>query len=112
MNARREAVVRLWVRGPGGGEPDVDVIVDSGFTASLTLPLKTVQALGPARQSGGKGPARGRASYQRPRVRRWWWEAGYGSGAAGDGGASGQPRPPPADAADRASDQPQRIAQC
>ena len=55
MNARYEAVVRLRVRGPGGVESDLDVIVDSGFTASLTLPLATVTALGLARQSGGTG---------------------------------------------------------
>ena len=53
VNARHEAVVRLRVRGPGGVESDVDVIVDSGFTSSLTLPAATVTALGLARQSGG-----------------------------------------------------------
>jgi predicted aspartyl protease len=52
VNARREAVVRLRVRGPSGVESDIDVIVDSGFTASLTLPLTIVTALGLARQSG------------------------------------------------------------
>jgi predicted aspartyl protease len=31
----------------------VDVIVDSGFTASLTLPMTRMSALGLARQSGG-----------------------------------------------------------
>ena len=53
VNARHEAVVRLRVRGPGGVEADVDAIVDSGFTASLTLPVTLVTALGLARQSGG-----------------------------------------------------------
>ncbi len=53
VNARHEAVVRLLVRGPSGVESDVDVIVDSGFTASLTLPTAMVTALGLARQSGG-----------------------------------------------------------
>ncbi len=53
VNARHEAVVRLRVRGPGGAESDVDAIVDSGFTASLTLPMATVTALGLARQSDG-----------------------------------------------------------
>ena len=53
VNARREAVVRLRLRGPDGVESDVDVIVDSGFTASLTLPVTMVTALGLARQSGG-----------------------------------------------------------
>jgi clan AA aspartic protease len=53
VNTRREAIVRLRVRGPGGPESDVDAIVDSGFTASLTLPATTVAALGLVRQSGG-----------------------------------------------------------
>jgi clan AA aspartic protease len=53
VNARREAVVALRVRGPGGAERDVDAVVDSGFTASLTLPSAVVAALGLARQSGG-----------------------------------------------------------
>ena len=53
VNARHEVVVRLRVRGPSGGESDMDVIVDTGFTASLTLPVTMVSALGLARQSGG-----------------------------------------------------------
>lgn len=53
VNARREAVVRLKVRGPSGNVSDVDVIVDSGFTASLTLPATVVAALGLARSAGG-----------------------------------------------------------
>lgn len=53
VNARHEAVVRLRVRGPSGLELDVDTVIDSGFTASLTLPATTVAALGLARQSGG-----------------------------------------------------------
>lgn len=53
VNAHHEAVVRLRVRGPGGVESDVDVIVDSGFTSSLTLPAATITALGLTRQTGG-----------------------------------------------------------
>jgi clan AA aspartic protease len=52
VNARHEAVVRLRVRGPAGVESDVDVIVDSGFSASLTLPMAQVTALGLVRLSG------------------------------------------------------------
>ena len=37
VNARHEAIVRVRLRGPGGIESDVDAIVDSGFTSSLTL---------------------------------------------------------------------------
>jgi clan AA aspartic protease len=53
VNVRHEAVVRLRVRGPGGVESDVDAIVDSGFTASLALPVTMVTGLGLVRQSGG-----------------------------------------------------------
>jgi clan AA aspartic protease len=54
VNARHEAVARLRVRGPGGSELDVDAVIDSGFSASLTLPAATVAALGLLRQSGGR----------------------------------------------------------
>ena len=40
VNARLEAVVRLRVRGLGGAELDVDAVVDTGFTSSLTLPCR------------------------------------------------------------------------
>jgi clan AA aspartic protease len=53
VNARSEAVVRLRVRGPGGAEADVHAVIDTGFTASLTLPPAVVTALGLVRQSGG-----------------------------------------------------------
>ena len=53
VNLRREAIVPVRVRGPGGAELDVDAVVDSGFTASLTLPATVVATLGLARQSGG-----------------------------------------------------------
>jgi predicted aspartyl protease len=53
VNARIEAIVCLRVRGPGGFHLDVDAVVDSGFTASLTLPMTTVVALGLVRQSSG-----------------------------------------------------------
>lgn len=51
VNAQYEAVVRLRLRGPSGTEFDVDAIVDSGFTAFLSLPVATVTALGLIRQS-------------------------------------------------------------
>ena len=52
VNARHEAILRLRVRGPGGTVSDVDMIVDTGFSSSLTLPATTIAALGLARQSG------------------------------------------------------------
>ncbi len=51
VNARYEAVVRVRVRGPAGSELEVDGIVDSGFTASLSLPAAAVAALRLVRQS-------------------------------------------------------------
>jgi predicted aspartyl protease len=54
VNAQGEAVVRLRVRGPRGAEQDVDAVIDTGFTASLTLPAATVAALGLVLQSGGR----------------------------------------------------------
>lgn len=54
VNARLEAVVRLRIRRPSGIEHDVDVIVDTGFSASLTLPPALVSALNLNWDSGGK----------------------------------------------------------
>ena len=51
VSARREAVVPLRLRGPGGTQLDVDAIVDTGFTAAL--PPAAVAALGLTRLSGG-----------------------------------------------------------
>ena len=60
VNARHEALVGLRVRGPDGVELGVDVIVDSGFTASLTEPVAEVTALGHTRQSAGTAVLRTR----------------------------------------------------
>jgi clan AA aspartic protease len=54
VNAQGEAVVRLRVRGSSGTEQDVDAVIDTGFTASLTLPAATVASLGLVLQSGGR----------------------------------------------------------
>lgn len=53
VNARCEAIARLSLRGPSGVELAVDAVVDSGFTASLSLPVSIVTALGLVRQSRG-----------------------------------------------------------
>ena len=53
VNERRAAVVRLRLRGPAGVDTEVVAIVDSGFTADLTLPVTTVAALGLVRRSSG-----------------------------------------------------------
>jgi predicted aspartyl protease len=54
VNARREVVLSLRVRGPAGAAQDVDAVIDTGFSASLTLPAATVAALGLTRQSGSR----------------------------------------------------------
>ena len=41
----REAAVRLTIRGPYGDEVEVETIVDTGFTGSLTLAPQLVTAL-------------------------------------------------------------------
>ena len=41
-----EARIRLIVRGPRGREQEVDAVIDTGFTASLSLPPALVVALG------------------------------------------------------------------
>src|SRR5262245_63630541 len=53
VNARGEATARARLRGPTGVELEVDAIIDTGFTASLALPLATTAALDLIRQSGG-----------------------------------------------------------
>lgn len=53
VNARREAIVPLLVRAPGGNEMSLEAVVDSGFTAALALPIAAVAALGLVRQSAG-----------------------------------------------------------
>ena len=40
-----EASIRLQVRGPGGREREIEAVVDTGFTGSLTLPPSLVAAL-------------------------------------------------------------------
>jgi clan AA aspartic protease len=53
VSAQLEGIVRLRVRGPSGAVADVDAVVDSGFTASLTLPASAIGSLGLVRQTGG-----------------------------------------------------------
>ena len=45
VNNTREAVVTLTIRGPNNHEVDVDAVVDTGFTATLTLPRYVVNTL-------------------------------------------------------------------
>jgi predicted aspartyl protease len=53
VNNRTEAVVKLRLRGPSGVDLEIEAIIDSGFTASLTLPASTILNLGLVRSMGG-----------------------------------------------------------
>jgi clan AA aspartic protease len=46
VNARREATIHLPVLDADGREQVVEVILDTGFNGSLTLPPETIAALG------------------------------------------------------------------
>ena len=45
MNAQREAIVRLVVVGPAGQERQIEAVLDTGYTGSLTLPAAMVSDL-------------------------------------------------------------------
>ena len=53
VNPRQEAVVRLRLRGPTGTEVDIEVLIDTGYTGSLTLPPAVVAGLGLKPRLGG-----------------------------------------------------------
>ena len=53
VTAGREPVIRLRVRGPGGAEAGVDLVVDTGLTGAVVLPAAVVAALGLPWRSGG-----------------------------------------------------------
>ena len=46
VNAAREAVVPLSLRGPAGQARDIEAVVDTGYAGSLTLPAALVTELG------------------------------------------------------------------
>lgn len=47
VNAEREAVIRLKVRGSQPGqEHEIEALIDTGFTSFLTLPPSLIAALG------------------------------------------------------------------
>ena len=54
VNAQLEAVLRMRVRGPTGDEAEIDALVDTGYTGSLTLPGSLIGSLGLVRRSGGR----------------------------------------------------------
>jgi clan AA aspartic protease len=46
VNAAREATLRLSVSGPSGQSHDIEAVIDTGFSGSLTLPPSLISALG------------------------------------------------------------------
>jgi len=54
VNTRREAMLSLRVYGPNGTELQFDAVIDTGFSASLTLPAGAAATLGLIRQSSGR----------------------------------------------------------
>ena len=50
-----EARIRLKVRGPRGREQEIEAVIDTGYTSSLTLPPSVVAALGLPWQSLDRG---------------------------------------------------------
>ena len=54
VNARREAVLRLRLRGPTGAEAELDAVIDTGYSGFLTLSAAVAAALGLERGMGGQ----------------------------------------------------------
>ena len=46
VNANFEATIRLTVQGSTGQEQEIEAVIDTGFTGSLTLPPLLVGVLG------------------------------------------------------------------
>ncbi len=46
VNANREATIRLILHGTQGQAQEIEVIIDTGFTGFLTLPLPLIASLG------------------------------------------------------------------
>jgi clan AA aspartic protease len=46
VNTSNEALIQLIVRGPDGFEREIEAIIDTGFSGSLSLPSTTIAALG------------------------------------------------------------------
>lgn len=51
----REGRIRLKVRGPRGQEQEIEAVIDTGYTASLSLPPALIASLGLRWKSFGRG---------------------------------------------------------
>jgi clan AA aspartic protease len=54
VNSLQEAIIPIRIRGPVGLELEIQAIVDTGYTGSLTLPSADAVALGLVRRSGSR----------------------------------------------------------
>ena len=54
VNPHREATIRLPVRSAGGQEQEIEVILDTGFSGSRTLPPSVITTLGLPFRSRGR----------------------------------------------------------
>jgi clan AA aspartic protease len=54
VTARLEATIRVPVRDASGQDRDVEAVIDTGFTGSLTLPPTAIAALGLPWRSRGR----------------------------------------------------------
>jgi clan AA aspartic protease len=54
VNAYREAIIRLPIRGSTGQEQEIEAVVDTGFDGWLTLPTSMIAALGLAWRGRGR----------------------------------------------------------
>jgi clan AA aspartic protease len=46
VNAQIEAIIRLSIRAANGREQEIEVVLDTGFNGSLTLPPAVIASLG------------------------------------------------------------------
>ena len=53
VNTRLEAAIYLRLRAPTGEEREVEAVIDTGYTGTLTLPIEIAEAIGLERRSGG-----------------------------------------------------------
>jgi len=54
VNSRLKPTIQVRIRGPQGTEIDLEAVIDTGFTKTLTLPALVITALGLTPQSLGR----------------------------------------------------------
>ena len=89
VNSRREAVIRLKVRGPGGVEAVVDAIIDTGYSGVMALPAALCMTLGLPQRAGvtavlADGSSRRVASYEAEVEWGGGWRPIAASGVGGE----------------------------